>query len=228
MSAPALEARGLRVGYGDVPVCAPVDLTVRAGEVWAVVGPNGSGKSTLLRTLLGLQPPLSGSVAAFGRPVDERERAFRARVAGVLDDDAYFPGLTVREHLVLVARGHGVPRAGVVVDALLDRFGIASHGGAFPTELSSGQRRRLLLAAGFVRPRDLLVLDEPEQRLDPGMRADLAVLLGDEARRGTAVVLASHDPVLVGALEPHGLLVGDDACTVLASDRTRDVLAEVR
>ena len=228
MSAPVLEARALRVGYGDLAVCAPVDLTVRAGEVWAVVGANGSGKSTLLRTLLGLQAPLGGTVAAFGRSVDERERGFRARVAGVLDDDAYFPGLTVREHLVLVARGHGVPRAGEVVDGLLDRFGIAAQGRALPTELSSGQRRRLLLAAGFVRPRDLLVLDEPEQRLDPGMRADLAGILRDEARRGTAVVLASHDPVLVGALDARGLLVAEDACTVLAPGRTRDVLAEVR
>ncbi|WP_265523269.1 DUF6297 family protein [Oerskovia flava] len=191
--APVLQAVSLRVGYGDVQVCAPVDLSLAAGELLAVVGPNGSGKSTLLRALLGLLEPLGGRVTAFGREVDERQPAFRARVAGVLDDDAYFPALTVREHLVLTARGHGVPRAGAVVDGLLDRFGLSDHAHAIPTSLSSGQRRRLLLAAGFARPRELLVLDEPEQRLDPAMRTDLARLLVDEARSGVAVLFATHD-----------------------------------
>ena len=225
---PVLEARALRVGYADVPVCAPVDLTVLPGELVVVIGANGSGKSTLLRTLLGLQPPLGGSVRAFGSEVDEREREFRARVAGVLDDDAYFPGLTVREHLVLVARGHGVAGAGQVADELLERFGITAQAGSLPSALSSGQRRRFLLASGLVRPRDLLVLDEPEQRLDPGMRERLAGLLVDDAASGVAVVLATHDPELVARTGARGLLVADDACVALEPAAARDALAAVR
>jgi len=226
--APVLEARGLRVGYADVAVCAPVDLTVAPGDLVVVIGANGSGKSTLLRTVLGLQAPLGGVVRAFGRDVDERERDFRARVAGVLDDDAFFPALTVREHLVLVARGHGVARAGAVVDALLDRFGIADQAGALPSALSSGQRRRFLLASGFARPRELLVLDEPEQRLDPGMRERLAGLLVDDARDGVAVVLATHDPDLVARTGARGLLVGEDACVALDPADAHDALLAVR
>ncbi|QJW37090.1 ABC transporter ATP-binding protein [Cellulosimicrobium protaetiae] len=226
--APVLEARALRVGYADVAVCAPVDLTVRPGELVVVIGANGSGKSTLLRTVLGLQPPLGGTVRAFGRDVDERERGFRARVAGVLDDDAFFPALTVREHLVLVARGHGVVGAGAAVDELLDRFGIAEQGRSLPSALSSGQRRRFLLASGLVRPRELLVLDEPEQRLDPGMRERLAGLLVDDARSGVAVVLATHDPELVARTGARGLLVGDGACVALDPADTHDALLAVR
>lgn len=226
--APVLEARALRVGYADVAVCAPVDLTVQPGELVVVIGANGSGKSTLLRTVLGLQPALGGAVRAFGRAVDERERDFRARVAGVLDDDAFFPALTVREHLVLVARGHGVVGAGAAVDALLDRFGIAEQAASLPSALSSGQRRRFLLASGFVRPRELLVLDEPEQRLDPGMRERLAGLLVDDARSGVAVVLATHDPDLVARTGARGLLVGDDACVALDPADAHDALLAVR
>jgi ABC-2 type transport system ATP-binding protein len=224
----AVVARGLRVGYGRTPVCAPVDLAVAPGEVLAVVGPNGSGKSTVLRTLLGRLAPLGGTVEVLGRPVDERERDFRARVAGVGDDDAYFPGLSVREHLVLLARGHGVAGAGRVVDDVLELLGVTSRADAAPTELSSGQRRRLLLASAFVRPRDVLVLDEPEQRLDPGTRRLVADLLAAEAARGVAVVLATHDPEVAVRSGARGLLVGDDACTELPHADVGDVLAAVR
>ncbi|MCB7137713.1 ABC transporter ATP-binding protein [Cellulosimicrobium marinum] len=224
----AVVARGLQVGYGEAPVCAPVDLDAGAGEVLAVVGPNGSGKSTVLRTLLGRLAPLGGTVEVLGRPVDERERAFRARVAGVGDDDAYFPGLSVREHLVLLARGHGVNAAGEVVDATIELLGLQGRQDASPTELSSGQRRRLLLATAFVRPRDVLVLDEPEQRLDPGTRRMVADLLAAEAGRGVAVVVATHDPELAERSGARGLVVGDDACTPVAREDLPRVLADVR
>lgn len=224
----AVVARGLRVGYGRTAVCAPVDVAVAPGEVLAVVGANGSGKSTVLRTVLGRLEPLGGTVEVLGRPVDERERGFRARVAGVGDDDAYFPGLSVREHLVLLARGHGVAGAGRVVDETLAMLGMGPRADAAPTELSSGQRRRLLLATAFVRPRDVLVLDEPEQRLDPGTRRLVADLLAAEAARGAAVLLATHDPEVATRAGARGLLVGDDACTDVARDALGDVLAAVR
>lgn len=207
------------VGYDDVPVCGPATLTVRSGDALAVVGRNGTGKSTLLRTILGLLPAISGSVEVFGAQVDERAVAFRRGVAGVLDDDAFFPALTVAEHLALTARGHGVTDVEGTVEDLLDEFGLTDHGDVLPTALSSGQRRRLLLAAAFARPRRLLVLDEPEQRLDTAMRERLAERLVAERRAGGAVVLASHDADLVRTVATRGLLVGDEASvTVSAAD----------
>ena len=210
-----LRATGLSVGYAGAPVCAPVDLTVGAGQMLAVIGANGSGKSTLLRAFLGLLEPLAGTVEVLGRDVDERERSFRAHVAGVVDADAYLPGLTTREHLVLTARGHAVRDAGAAVDALLDQFGLTDRANAFPEALSSGQRRRLLLAAGFARPRRLLVLDEPEQRLDVRMRRALAHMLREDAGRGVSVVFATHDEDLVQRTGAPALLVADDVCEVL-------------
>src|SRR3954447_25206937 len=168
-----LSAAQLQVGYGGTPVCAAVDLALPAGRALAIVGPNGAGKSTLLRTLAGLLAPLGGSVAFDGSPVDEREARFRRDVVAVLDDDAFFAALTGREHLLLTARGHGVTDPEDVVAAEVEAFGLADRIDALPSALSSGQRRRLALAAAFVRPARLLLLDEPERRLDTGMRTRL-------------------------------------------------------
>lgn len=225
---PVLELENVAVGYDGNPVSAPVDLTVRPGELVAVIGANGTGKSTLLRTVLGLQDALGGDVRAFGRRVDERERDFRARVAGVLDDDAFFPGVTVREHLVLTARGHGVAEAGAVVDQVLADVGITAQAAAPPHALSSGQRRRFLLASAFVRPRDLLVLDEPEQRLDTGMRARLGEMLVAEAAAGTAVLFATHDDRLLSATGARALHLSDDVSAHLEPEAAAAALAVMR
>ncbi|SNS16785.1 ABC-type multidrug transport system, ATPase component [Geodermatophilus pulveris] len=211
-----LVAEDLAVGYGDAPVCAPVDVRLAAGRALAVVGPNGSGKSTLLRTLVGLLEPLAGAVTFDGLPVDERSAGFRRDVAAVLDDDAFFASLTGREHLLLAALGHGVPAAADVVDAEVAAFGLGDRADALPSALSSGQRRRLALAAAFVRPARLLVLDEPERRLDAGMRVRLATRLAALRDAGTAVLFASHDAEVVGSVADQVLVVDDDACRLLA------------
>jgi heme ABC exporter ATP-binding subunit CcmA len=217
----------LVLSYGGEPVCAPVSFTLNAGRALALVGANGSGKSTVLRAVLGLLQPVSGSLKVLGREVDEREESFRAQVSSVLDDDAYFPALTVAEHLILTARGHGVADAGDVVADLLEDFGLTDHANVLPVALSSGQRRRLLLAAGFVRPRQLLVLDEPEQRLDQRMRAALAERLRAETAAGGAVLLATHDPELLESVATRAVLVADDRSVRLSvADAARAIRAE--
>lgn len=225
VSKPVVRARDLVVGYGGSPVCAPVSFTLAPGRAVALVGANGSGKSTVLRAVIGLLEPAGGLLEVLGEPVDERSAEFRARVAPVLDDDAYFPALTVSEHLYLTARGHGVRDADDVVAGLLDEFGLAGHARSLPVALSSGQRRRLLLAAGFVRPRSLLVLDEPEQRLDRAMRDRLARRLVAEKEAGGAVLLATHDPDLVLAVADRGVHVADEATRVLSPSDAAAVIS---
>ena len=222
-----LVAEELSVGHGGTPVCAPVDLRLAPGRALAVVGPNGSGKSTLLRTLVGLLEPLAGTVAFDGAPVDERSAGFRRDVAAVLDDDAFFASLTGREHLLLTARGHGVAGPEDAVDAEVTAFGLAERADALPSALSSGQRRRLALAAAFVRPARLLVLDEPERRLDAGMRARLATRLTALRDAGTAVLMASHDTDVVGTVADEVLVVDDDACRLLDPAEAAGRIAEL-
>jgi ABC-type multidrug transport system ATPase subunit len=212
-----VSAERVVAGHGGVPVCAPVTLGLPAGRALALVGPNGAGKSTVLHTLVGLLTPLDGTVLFEGRPVDEREASFRRDVAQVLDDDAFFPSLTVREHLLLTARGHGVGDAEAVVATELEAFGMVERAEALPTALSSGQRRRLALAAAFVRPARLMVLDEPERRLDAQMRQVLADRLARRRNSGVAVLFASHDADFVATLADDALLIADDECRLLPS-----------
>jgi len=225
--AQVVRARDLLVGYGAAPVCAPVSFTLGEGRAVALVGANGSGKSTVLKAVLGLLAPIAGGVEVLGRPVDERQTWFRREVSSVLDDDAYFPALTVAEHLYLTARGHGVLGAKDEVADLLEEFGLADHARATPVSLSSGQRRRLLLASGFARPRSLLVLDEPEQRLDQRMRASLADRLRAEREAGGAVLIATHDPDLVAAVCTQAVHVADDVSRVLPAGEAADLIARV-
>ena len=222
---PLLAAEDLSVGYGAEPVCAPVTLEVAAGSAVGLVGPNGAGKSTVLQTMVGLLPPLAGSVSFAGEPVDERSAEFRRAVAGVLDDDAFFPSLTGAEHLLLTARAHGVADAEAVVAAELAAFGLGDRAGALPSALSSGQRRRLALAGALVRPAQVLVLDEPERRLDTAMRRTLADRLADLVAAGGTVLFATHDPALLGTLADTVLVVGDDECRLVTPE---DAVAELR
>ncbi|WP_432537852.1 ABC transporter ATP-binding protein [Kineococcus arenarius] len=203
-----LELDRLVVGYGR-PVCAPVSVRVAAGEAVCLVGANGAGKSTVLRAVAGLLEPIAGRVRLRGEPVDERRAAFRREVASVFDEDAWFGELSVAEHLELVARGHGVRDAEAVVDAELERQRLTGAADQLPASLSSGQKRRLLLAAALVRPRALLLLDEPEQRLDPPGRRALAERLAAERDAGTALLVATHDVVLLRRLADRAVVVDD-------------------
>src|SRR3954471_1171914 len=214
-AAPLLSARDLVVGHEGVQACAPVTVDLHPAAALALIGPNGVGKSTVLHTLLGLLPPLAGEVAFHGHPVDERRSSFRRDVAQVLDDDAFFPSLTAREHLLLTARGHGVLDAEETVAPELATFGIEDRADALPSRLSSGQRRRLALAAAFVRPARLLVLDEPERRLDTEMRSALAERVATERDRGLTVLFASHDVACVGTVADEAMLLTEEKCRLL-------------
>lgn len=213
-----LETGQLLVGYGGVPVCGEVSLAVRAGEVLGMVGVNGAGKSTVAQTVAGRQPALSGDVRIHGLLVDRDAVNFRRQVAAVFDDDLFFPSLSVAEHLLLVARGHSLANAEERVAAELDFFGLTDRAAAVPDALSSGQRRRLLLAAGFIRPASLLILDEPEQRLDPVMRDALAGRIREHAAAGGAALLVTHDPTLLVRTATSCLVIKAEVATVPAAE----------
>lgn len=185
--------RGVRMTYGRVVVLEDVDLSASRGEVIAVTGVNGAGKSTLLSCLAGFRRPSAGTVSVLGGPPRD-DAAFWRGVVHVADQPTWYPGLTVREHLELVRMTHE-PVAGWCPGAgeLIQEFGLTARADASPLSLSSGQRQRLSLAAALARPSELLLLDEPEQSLDEGFRADLAGLLLDYAGHGGTVVMATHD-----------------------------------
>ncbi|GAB3715692.1 hypothetical protein GCM10028815_33560 [Mariniluteicoccus flavus] len=218
---PILTVRGLRRAFGPTTIFEGFDLDVRAGEAVVLTGRNGAGKSTLLRCLVGADRPDEGSITVEGEKMSETSKKIRQDVATVIDDLDFFPDLSVVEHLDLLARAHGLTDPDAMVDAILEEVQLVAQSGQLPGTLSSGQRRRLALATAFVRPRKLLILDEPEQRLDVEGVRWLAERLNAELKEGLAIVFASHEPYLVENVATRVVRLGPAA----AADENRVELA---
>jgi ABC-2 type transport system ATP-binding protein len=201
-----LTVRGLTRRFGPLLVLDGIDFSVAAGQAVVATGPNGAGKTTLLRCVVGAERPDAGEVRLDGRPLDETHPDVRAAVAAALDDIDFFPDLSVVEHLELLAFAHG--GRGDPVAEVITELGLEPARDQLPPTLSTGQRRRLALASCFVRPRRLLVLDEPEQRLDVPGRAWLTDKLLREKAAGTAVLIASHDPDVIAAVADRRIELG--------------------
>jgi ABC-2 type transport system ATP-binding protein len=214
MSATPIEARGLVKRYGDVTAVDHVDLTVGAGDVYGYLGPNGAGKTTSLRMLLGLIRPDEGSARLFGRdPLVDGARALDG-VAGFVEAPRFYPYLTGRRNLELVAALDGDGAAGRIGEALdtveltdraKDRVGGYSH----------GMRQRLGIAGALLRDPRLLLLDEPTTGLDPAGMRDMRALVRRLADQGITVLLSSH---LMGEVE--------ELCDRVAIVRTGKVVYE--
>ncbi|MBO3130274.1 heme ABC exporter ATP-binding protein CcmA [Dermatophilus congolensis] len=198
-SYPRLMVRQLSKSFDGRAVFSGVDLDVHEGEIVSIFGPNGVGKTTLLRCLMGAEEPDSGDVFLDGEPMHETDPQVRRRVAAILDDMAFFSDVTVWEHLDLLARAHGSDETDIV-DTALRTLGLADVADQIPDTLSSGQRRRLGLATTLVRPFDLLILDEPEQRLDTAGRIWLGAHLNKLAKEGCSVLMSTHSSELAAAI----------------------------
>ncbi|WP_027644550.1 heme ABC exporter ATP-binding protein CcmA [Salinispora oceanensis] len=192
-----LESRDLSVGYRGQPLFGALRMGVDSGEVLVVTGRNGSGKSSLLRCLAGQQRPLAGAVTLEGQPADDREPRFRRSVAALLDAGAWYPNLTVAEHLSFVQLVNApLPEDWFTAADLAAALALNSFADTVPGQLSSGQRQRLAVAMVLARPSRLLLLDEPERHLDESGRDSVGRLVTEYADRGGAVVLVTHDASL--------------------------------
>ena len=189
----------LSVGYGSTPVLDRVDLRLAAGSVLCVTGENDVGKSTLLRCVTGLIEPDGGTVMVFGERPDCSARYWR-RVAATVENPSWYSGLTVREHVELVRLANGADPADGRIEEVFAALGLTHLADSAPDSLSSGQRQRLLLSIVLARPSRLLVLDEPEQRLDTTVKDIVAGHLRAYAESGGSVLMASHDPIFIAAM----------------------------
>jgi ABC-type multidrug transport system ATPase subunit len=197
-----VRADGVGKTIDETTLLLPTDVSADPGECVVLRGPNGSGKTTLLRIIGGLLVPTTGTATIGGREADERDRAVRAAVAALLGAPTTYRDLTLIDHLVLIdSTWGGEPATSDERSlALLDRLGIAHLDDRFPHELSSGQEQLFRLALTFSRPSSVVLLDEPEQRLDTTKREVVAELIRERTSGGTTVVMACHDPDLTASL----------------------------
>jgi ABC-2 type transport system ATP-binding protein len=186
-----VQARGLVKRYGAVMAVDHVDLTVERGDVYGFRGPNGAGKTTTLRILLGLIRPDEGEARLFGRnPQTELPEALDG-VGGFVETPAFYPYLSGRTNLELLAafdRNGGADRIGELL-ALVDLTGRAQDRVG---HYSQGMKQRLGVAASLLRDPQLLLLDEPTNGLDPGGVRDMRRLVGRLSSEGITVLLSSH------------------------------------
>ncbi len=184
-----IDVRGLTCSYGDFTAVRDVDLTVRRGELFALLGTNGAGKTTTMETLEGHRAADSGSVRVLGLdPVADRA-ALRPRLGIMLQESGFAGDLTVRETVDLWADLTTNPSP---TDEALDRLSLADRAGTRVVQLSGGQRRRLdLILATLNRP-EVLFLDEPSAGLDPESREAAWRFVADLKANGTTVVLTTH------------------------------------
>ena len=185
---PVVEVRDLTKRYGAVAAVDGVSLTVHRGEVFGFLGPNGAGKTTTLRMLLGLVSPTSGRVLVLGRAPGDPE-ALR-RTGSLVEGPGFYPYLSGRANLELLARYAGVPLSGVMPALeLVDLAGRAAD--RFGT-YSLGMKQRLGVAAALLKDPELVILDEPTNGLDPQGMRDMRSLVAELGAQGRTVILSSH------------------------------------
>jgi lipooligosaccharide transport system ATP-binding protein len=218
-------ARGVTKAFGGRPVVCGIDFTVARRECVGFLGPNGAGKTTTIRMMTCQSPLGGGEIRVFGMPVgDANERAIKARIGVVPQDDNLDPDLGVLVNLIVYASYFGIPRsvAAARADELLQLFALADRAGARIDTLSGGMKRRLAIARGLINDPELLVLDEPTTGLDPQARHLVWEKLRELGRRGTTMLLTTHYMEEAAQLCDRILIL--DAGSVIAEGTPRELI----
>jgi ABC-2 type transport system ATP-binding protein len=191
----AIQTEGLTKRLGDAAVVDKLDLVVPRGSVYGFLGPNGSGKTTTIRMLLGLIWPSAGSYRVLGEAMPSANAKVLPQVGALIEGPAFYPWLTGRQNL------RRMDAAGVDgqrktrrerIDAALTRVGLAAAANKRFRAYSLGMKQRLGLAAALLRPRSLLILDEPTNGMDPQGTREIRNLVRELAGEGSTVFLSSH------------------------------------
>jgi ABC-type multidrug transport system ATPase subunit len=191
----AVESTGLTKRFGRQVAVDGVDLAVRPGAVYGFLGPNGSGKTTTIRMLLGLIRPTAGSHALLGAAMPGGAGRVLPRVGALIEGPGFHPYLSGRDNLRRLDAADRTVAPGTAsarVAAALARVGLTAAAGKRYRAYSLGMRQRLALAATLLAPRELLVLDEPTNGLDPQGTREVRALISAVAREGTTVLLSTH------------------------------------
>jgi lantibiotic transport system ATP-binding protein len=191
----AVRTSGLTKRFGSQTVVDQIDLEVPHGAVYGFLGPNGSGKTTTIRMLLGLVAPTAGGVELFGAEMPRHAPEILPAVGSLIEGPAFHPYLSGRRNLLRLDAADRTADGGTArqrVDGALDRVGLLAAANKRYRAYSLGMRQRLAIAAALLTPKDLLVLDEPTNGLDPQGTREVRQLVGSLAGDGTTVLVSSH------------------------------------
>ena len=195
MSEAAVRTRGLTKRFRHQVAVDEIDLVVPRGAVYGFLGPNGSGKTTTIRMLLGLITPTAGEVELLGSQMPDGAGKTLPRVGSLVEGPAFHPYLSGRANLVrldAVDKTSDRATSAARVGEALERVGLSAAAGKRYRAYSLGMRQRLAIAAALLKPRELMVLDEPTNGLDPQGTREVRALVGSLAAEGATVLVSSH------------------------------------
>jgi branched-chain amino acid transport system ATP-binding protein len=229
MSDVILELRGIRAAYESIEVLHGVDLSVRAGTVFALLGPNGAGKTTTLKVIAGLQHPTSGDVVVAGRRVNgvRPEELARRGLCLVPEGRGIFPNLSVRENLLMAT--HTGKKPAEVEAAAFGRFpALADRRSQVAGTLSGGQQQMLALARGLACDPAVLLLDELSMGLAPLVVEDLYENVARIAHEGvTILVVEQFAKVVLGVADEAAIMAHGRIAVTGEPDQLGAELSEV-
>jgi len=193
----SVSVRGLRKGYGGVPVLKGINLEIQRGEIFVIMGPSGSGKSVLLRHIIGLEPPDEGDIQIEGESIQAAGVMDRHRMALVFQSGALLNSLNVLENVGLYLSEHRLKKPveiARIATEKLEMLGLKNVRDKYPSELSGGMKKRVSIARALVIEPQLILYDEPTSELDPLS----AVVIGEEIlslsrRINVTSIVVTHD-----------------------------------
>lgn len=195
MSPEAITSSGLTKQFGRQVVVDHIDLSVPEGAIYGFLGPNGSGKTTTIRMLLGLVRANEGTSSVLGHPIPKEVNLALPRVGALVEGPAFHPYLSGQANLFRLDsadRHSAAHTAKSRVAAALDRVGLAAAASKHYRAYSLGMKQRLAIAACLLQPRELLILDEPTNGLDPQGTREVRHLMASLSEGGTTVLISSH------------------------------------
>jgi ABC-type multidrug transport system ATPase subunit len=187
----ALSIDNVSKSYGTAPALDPISFDINTGDRVALIGHNGSGKTTLIRIAAGLLDSSTGSVSIGGAA--SGSMSARAALSFIADQPTFYDDLSLWEHMEYVARLHGVEDWEQTAADLLGHLGLYDRADDMPNRFSRGLKQKSAIALGFIRPFDLLLVDEPFVGLDAAGKEALLELLADATSHGSTVVVATHE-----------------------------------
>ena len=189
----------LKKSFGDHEVLHDIDLTIRKGEVIAIIGPSGCGKSTFLRSLNLLERPTGGRILFEGTDITSPEintDRMRERIGMVFQQFNLFPNMTIRRNIILapiVLGKMGKEEASEKTDLLLKRIGLEDKADTYPDVLSGGQKQRVAIARALAMNPEVILFDEPTSALDPEMIGEVLDVIKKLAHEGMTMLLVTHE-----------------------------------
>ena len=191
MTSTAIKVDHIFYNYGETEAVQDISFEVAHGEVLGFLGPNGAGKSTTIKMLTGRLTPQSGRALILGKDISRNDPAIQARIGVCFEEKNLYQNMTASENLTFFADLFGIKK--FQPESLLGRVGLGDRAGERVNHYSKGMQQRLMVARSLINTPDVLFLDEPTAGLDPVSSQTIRNIIKQEAKRGAAVLLTTHD-----------------------------------